>query len=1608
MRRALSLALLSATVLALVPLLRSKTEPAPSLVVTPEVRAILEGERPRKGPDQLEWLYTVANFPYGAVLPVDIYQDMLADQAQTPDESQYSPGGQRRIAIDDWEFVGPQGMPVRGKSEIYSGRITDLDFKSTTGIRVGAANGGLWQFDGGAPFPIADLVNPLTVGSFDTSPADDGRIALGTGEPDIRGGSGFWLTTDGGSNWVQVATTTTPAEVYRLRFSPWKDNEVHAATSAGHYRSDTSGSSWTRKRAARCTDIAFDPDATGDAYAAFFGSGIFKTGNSGDSWVKLTGTALPDSTVIGRTSLAVAPSAPQQVWALIAEPTTPKQLTHLLKSTDGGATWTDVGLPSGFALSAGWYNQILSVHPMDPDTVLLGGVELWRTTNGGNDWNQVPGIHPDGHAIAWSSDGSKAWVGNDGGLYESTDGGATFTTPNNVLPITQYQSIDVCSLDPQLVIGGTQDNGYNHTTNLVDWEVSQTGDGGRALLKPGVCGISWVGMGVYDGPKSWKRFRSTDYFATYQETENGIYFNTTWYPDISIEPVSGNLHTHGDENVFFSTDDGSTWNLLHPTGFANNVASVTAERGLYGAVYVTTTSEVSGSRVHVYKDGIWTNRDSGLPAAGYIRRVAPHPTVAGTAYLIVSNLGASDASPRVYTTTDWGATWTPSETGLGRIAPLDITSHPDDPNQIFLGTTTGMRWSPNGGTSWFTWSAGMPAAVEVWDFAWTAVPGGAPGEWWLYGGSFGRGIWRRKVGTESVVGPVSASQSIVAAPDRNILAQPDGSGATLADAGGTIEVQVLDSSSTPIAGIPANQIWLRAPAGTAFDWCTLPYRADGPTDFSGRTTFSGPLPASGRTASLQVVVDGVVLGTSVGHDIRSTDINKDFVVDICDLVDFEKDADTWFDTGVAPPRSDLDFDGDVDLADKDRLSLAINVPTSCRSSGIALSTPEGTLGVWFDQAGTQFGQLVQSGNEFEFYVIARGFTEGVRGLEFSLPALLDPAIEVLQTTFLTSRSTADERTGPYEYRFLIPPDCAVLGEIPILKIRARLETTVDELRICPAPLAPSSFPGAEDVPGWITCDDPCQRVPFAAVSCGVINPFGSAIWSGLIVEALAPAVITLLEDRIDLGGLGASAAGMRIDLTGAGPAALPRGLSDAAGVDGMGLQFLSSLPVANLPAGATVEIRANGSADQPLAGILGTAEGSNGPMDFQFVGDPAYRGTELALSYQGQTVLQLSGFDRNWKSSEGLPGTFAVLHNGGELVMLQEWTNGATIEVDEQQYLVDEMQLLTSTSGSVPEGLFWSGYVGGSSIPNVQIGWQGVERFGQGYLFAQNAYLKSLQDRMELVRMDWSQPGQVRLESIDDLPLTLHMSGPPPAVYPDGVVSMDFQSRDGNESLGWIVSNVDGGVKISVDDTGIGNPGWIARGSLQGNQQWEYQGTAQHVIDVSNVLLTTTATLDAIVTRPPAATGGAAPDEVGGGPLSTIDELQVLFPGAQVFPDGKVVQLSFQGTPVVRFYGAPVLIAAPPDQRPTRTALLPNLPNPFNPSTQVRFELARPGPVRVRIYDVRGRLVRTLVDGFRDAGVWDEEWSGRDDDGRSVASGVYHVQLVTQEGAESRKIALVK
>src|SRR5262249_29157042 len=409
--------------------------------------------------------------------------------------------------------------------------------------------GGVWKSTnaGAAWTPVGDTMANLTVSSLAMNPTSPAQILAGTGEGDYNAdagrGAGIFKTTDSGATWTQLAATNN-ANFYYVNDIVWSPNTgyIYAATQTGIWRSTNGGTSWaiilstttpTSALPGGCLDLALRTDVASTDWL-IAACGTFATSTlyvSQSAQVASPFFGFYSENGMGRTSLAIAPSNQNIVYALAADNTTTSVLYAVFRSTDGGLSWaktvtqasavTDTllltnpvyALCFNQKLGQGWYDNVIAVDPADPtgNTVWAGGIDLFRSTNGGVNWfpasswwetGQPYYLHADQHAIVFHPTNGTMLVGNDGGIFEVANRGAAagaftdcppvgigsslvFQNRNNGYGVTQFYYGAVFPSETSY-FGGTQDNG---TVRGMDgqpngWTQLLGGDGGAVAVDP--------------------------------------------------------------------------------------------------------------------------------------------------------------------------------------------------------------------------------------------------------------------------------------------------------------------------------------------------------------------------------------------------------------------------------------------------------------------------------------------------------------------------------------------------------------------------------------------------------------------------------------------------------------------------------------------------------------------------------------------------------------------------------------------------------------------------------------------------------------------------------------------------------------------------------------------------------------------------------------------------------------------------------------------------------------------------------------------------------------------------------------------------------------------
>ena len=383
--------------------------------------------------------------------------------------------------LDAWTPLGPGNIGGRT-------RVVRFHPAALTTLFAAGVSGGLWKSeDNGASWrPTGEGLTNIAVNSLLIDPARPDVMYAGTGEgyfrEEVRGtglplrGSGIYVTTDGAKSWQQLPATSTPDFhwVNDLEFGVDDSRRIYAATRSGVWRSTDSGATWARLLAADvrggCLDLALRPDRSEDVLFASCGSyeqaTVYRFPRAADrSDVEIV-LREPD---MGRTSLAIAPSNPEVIYALAASNAPGPQgiyrqgLLAVYRSERAGTagswetrvnnsdpTFLNTMLLTNTATAAarvcnpegstampatmGWYNNVIAVDPRDPNRVWAAGVDWFRSDDGGRNWGLASWANPnlpayshvDQHAITFHPqyDGDTnqiALIGNDGGIFRTTN-----------------------------------------------------------------------------------------------------------------------------------------------------------------------------------------------------------------------------------------------------------------------------------------------------------------------------------------------------------------------------------------------------------------------------------------------------------------------------------------------------------------------------------------------------------------------------------------------------------------------------------------------------------------------------------------------------------------------------------------------------------------------------------------------------------------------------------------------------------------------------------------------------------------------------------------------------------------------------------------------------------------------------------------------------------------------------------------------------------------------------------------------------------------------------------------------------------------------------------
>ena len=661
-----------------------------------------------------------------------------------------------------WRHLGPGNI---------GGRTRGLVIHPTTPLTMwaGTAGGGIWRTDDGAATwtSLDDNLACMAVSCLAIHPQDPNLIYAGTGEGfeniDAIQGAGILFSRDG-RTWTLLSSTMGADFQYVNRIAILADGlTLLVATSRGLFRSTNGGTTWASGLSSRrVLDVKAHP--TDPARAVAGGQGAtWWTADAGLTWHLATG---PGGR---RVELAYAVADPTVVYAAAD-----LDGGKLWRSTDGGKTYaTRAGrdATSGAIVpwlgKQGWYdNAVWAGNPRDASFLILGGIDLWRSRDGGktlgriSDWRSPTSAHADQHTIVAHPqfDGVNRWkifVGNDGGIASAE---ASTVAPTSGWTrhlkgygVTQFYA-GAGSAASGTMIGGAQDNGS--LSRLAGdgpdgWREFYGGDGGFVAVDPVdplVCYGEYVGLQVFRNDNGAASDAGWDGQSIVGQYFDDAIDDWNWKPapftipdakndkalfiaPFVLDPNDRDRLLAGGASLWATSDpravivntpplSGPTWrSLRNPIGTAK-ISAIAIARGDSARVWIGyDEGEVAFTTDSLAPTPAWTQvvpHSAGLaPPQRICTRILIHPTDPATVYVTFGGY----APDNVWRTTDSGTTWTQLAASIPDAPVRAITHHPRRHDFLYLGTEVGLFTSEDAGGTWSPSNEG-PTACPVYDLFW--------------------------------------------------------------------------------------------------------------------------------------------------------------------------------------------------------------------------------------------------------------------------------------------------------------------------------------------------------------------------------------------------------------------------------------------------------------------------------------------------------------------------------------------------------------------------------------------------------------------------------------------------------------------------------------------------------------------------------------------------------------------------------------------------------------------------------------------------------------------------------------------------------------------------
>ncbi len=675
-----------------------------------------------------DYMYMQRAYPKGKI-DLKAYQNALkSTQINTSVHKDYT---------NPWLSQGPDNI---------SGRITDIEmpYDNQDIIYAGSASGGIFQSsDRGISWtPIFDDNPSLSIGDIAIDRQNPNLLYVGTGESNAGGGSlaydgnGIYKSDDAGTSWKSCGLEEV-GSIGRIVIDP-NDADIVTVAAMGHlfsnntqrgvFQSRDGGDSWQQKLflsdSTGAIDLAIHPQNGDILYAAMWErirrphnrqyggatSGLYRSVDGGESWIELT-VGLPDQAAEkGRIGISISESDPDILYAVYAG--TAGNLQGIYKTTDGGESWSAININGIANVPFMWWFGKITIDPNDPDVVYVASIDMFRTIDGGDNWEQVfADAHVDHHALYIHPQNSDLVInGNDGGVNIGVLPDMFFSQFASGISNFQFYTCEINPHNPSILYGGAQDNGTNIQEDDTDsWRRLFGGDGFVVLIDPNDADQLYLEF------QNGNIFGSSDGGITFYNATRGITGAANWKAPIAMDPNQTEVLYTGTQSLFRTTDKANQWtkisddlvNADNPSGNLEFGTLTTIDVSSHDSdvIYIGTDD----GNAWVTRDGgsSYTDISEGLPQR-WMTSISHDPLDPAGVYISVSGFRFGESLAQVYYSDDYGSTWDAIGSPLPDIPVNDVLGDPEISGTAYAATDIGVYVTEDRGNTWQRMGTDMP------------------------------------------------------------------------------------------------------------------------------------------------------------------------------------------------------------------------------------------------------------------------------------------------------------------------------------------------------------------------------------------------------------------------------------------------------------------------------------------------------------------------------------------------------------------------------------------------------------------------------------------------------------------------------------------------------------------------------------------------------------------------------------------------------------------------------------------------------------------------------------------------------------------------------------